>query len=146
MQNIFGLAGVVDSFLFYYFILMDNKHLFNRKSLKPLRSYLRNKSTSAESVLWNQLKSKNLEGRKFRRQQSIGNYIVDFYCPSEKLIIELDGDPHGDSLQIQKDMTRDKYLEALGFTVLRFENRFVFQEPEIVLNEIKKVFRKKMKF
>ena len=43
-------------------------------------------------------------------------------------------------------MTRDKYLEALGFTVLRFENRFVFQEPEIVLNEIRKVFRKKIKF
>ncbi len=121
---------------------MDKNHLYNRKSLKPLRSYLRNKSTSAESVLWNQLKSKNLEGRKFRRQQSIGNYIVDFYCPSEKLIIELDGDPHGDSIQIQKDMARDKYLEALGFTVLRFENRFVFQEPDIVLDEIRKVFRK----
>ena len=120
-RNINGLAGVVDSFL-------------------------RNESTSAESFSCNHLKSKNLEGRKFRRQQSIGNYIVDFYCPSEKLIIELDGDPHGDSLQIQKDMTRDKYLEALGFTVLRFENRFVFQEPEIVLNEIKKVFRKKIKF
>ena len=122
---------------------MDNKHLFNRKSLKPLRSYLRNNSTSAESVLWNQLKSKNLEGRKFRRQQSIGNYIVDFYCPSEKLIVELDGDPHGDPIQIQKDISRDKYLGALGFTVLRFENRFVFQEPEIVLNEIKKVFLKR---
>ena len=122
---------------------MDNKHLFNRKSLKPLRSYLRNNSTSAESVLWNQLKSKNLEGRKFRRQQSIGNYIVDFYCPSEKLIVELDGDPHGDPIQIQRDISRDKYLGALGFTVLRFENRFVFQEPEIVLNEIKKVFLKR---
>jgi very-short-patch-repair endonuclease len=125
---------------------MDNKHLFNRKSLKPLRSYLRNNSTSAESVLWNHLKSKSLEGRKFRRQQSIGNYIVDFYCPSEKLIIELDGDPHGDLIQIQKDINRDKILEALGFTVLRFENRFVFQEPEIVLNEIKKAFRKQIKF
>ena len=121
---------------------MDNKHLFNRKRLKPLRSYLRNNSTSAESALWNQLKSKNLEGRKFRRQQSIGNYIVDFYCPSEKLIVELDGDPHGDPIQIQKDITRDKYLEELEFTVLRFENRFVFQEQEIVLNEIRKVFRK----
>ncbi len=117
---------------------MDNNHLFNRKSLKPLRTYLRNKSTSAESVLWKYLKSKNLEGRKFRRQQSIGNYIVDFYCPSEKLIIELDGDPHGDSIQILKDITRDKYLEALGFTVLRFENRFVFQEPEIVQTFIPK--------
>ncbi len=125
---------------------MNNKHLFNQKSLKLLRSSLRNKSTSAESVLWNQLKSKNLEGRKFRRQQSIGNYIVDFYCPSEKLIIELDGDPHGDSQQIRKDMARDKYLEALGLTVLRFENRFVFEEPEYVLNEIRKVFRKEIKF
>ena len=123
---------------------MDSGYIFNRKSLKPLRSYLRNNSTSAESALWNHLKSKNLEGRKFRRQQSIGNYIVDFYCPSEKLIIELDRDPHGDPKQIQKDISRDKYLEALGFTVLRFENRFVFQEPEIVLNEIKKVFRKRI--
>jgi len=60
--------------------------------------------------------------------------------------IELDGDPHGDPIQIRKDMTRDKYLEALGFTVLRFENRFVFQEPEIVLNEIKNVFRKRLSF
>ncbi len=125
---------------------MDINQLHNRKSLKPLRTHLRNRSTSAESALWNYLKSKNLEGRKFRRQQSIGNYIVDFYCPSEKLIIELDGDPHGDSKQIQKDITRDKHLEDLGFTVLRFENRFVFQYPEIVLNEIKKVFRKQIKF
>ena len=121
MQNINGLVGVVDSIFLITFSLMDNKHLFNRKRLKPLRSSLRNKSTSDESVLWNQikwyeptsklwthcrckhrrirpnlrvrrslseggLKSRNLEGRKFRRQQSIGNYIVDFYCPSEKLI------------------------------------------------------------
>ena len=73
MQNIFGLAGVVDSTFHITFILMDNKHLFNRKSLKPLRSSLRNKSTSAESVLWNQLKSKDLEGKKLRRQHSTGN-------------------------------------------------------------------------
>ena len=89
------------------------------------------------------MKSGNLGGRKFRRQHSIDNYIVDFCCPSEKLIIELDGDPHGDYIRIEKDITRDKYLEELGFTVLRFENRFVFQEPEFVLNEIKKLFKKK---
>jgi very-short-patch-repair endonuclease len=56
----------------------------------------RNRSTSAEAALWEMLKSKKLEGRKFRRQYSIGSYIVDFCCPSEKLIIELDGDPHGE--------------------------------------------------
>jgi very-short-patch-repair endonuclease len=121
---------------------MDNKNLFNRKSLKPFRSYLRRKSTSAEGVLWNQLRSRNLDGRKFRRQQSIGKYIVDFYCPSEKLIIELDGDPHGDPARIHKDIVRDNYLKELGLTVLRFENRFVFQELEFVLNEIKKLFKK----
>jgi len=137
-----GTGWLIPCFLLT-FILMDNKHLFNRKSLKSFRSHLRKKSTSAEAVLWNKLKSGNLEGRKFRRQHSIDNYIVDFCCPSEKLIIELDGDPHGDYIRIEKDITRDKYLEELGFTVLRFENRFVFQEPEFVLNEIKKLFKKK---
>jgi very-short-patch-repair endonuclease len=70
---------------------MKNKNLFNRKSLKLLRSSLRNNFTSAEAVLWNMLKLKNINVRKFRRQYSIGNYIVDFCCTSEKLVIELDG-------------------------------------------------------
>jgi very-short-patch-repair endonuclease len=122
---------------------MENKNLFNRKSLKSYRLSLRNRSTSVEAELWDILKSKNLDGRKFRRQHSIGNYIVDFCCPSEKLIIELDGDPHGEYHKIEEDKNRDKYLESLGFTVLRFENRFVFQDPEYLKNEIKKVFNKK---
>jgi very-short-patch-repair endonuclease len=72
---------------------MINNNLFNRKNTKAFRSSLRNRSTSAEAALWNILKSKNLDGRKFRRQYSIDKYIVDFICPSEKLIIELDGAP-----------------------------------------------------
>ena len=75
---------------------MKNQNLFNRKSLKFFRSSLRNKSTSAEAELWNILKSKKLNAGKFRRQHSIGNYIVDFFCASEKLVIELDGNPHGE--------------------------------------------------
>ncbi len=121
---------------------MKNKNLFNRKNLKSFRSSLRNKSTSAEAVLWDILKSKNLNGRKFRRQHSIGNYIVDFYCTSEKLIIELDGNQHGENHKIEKDKIRDQYLEVLGFSILRFENRLVFQEPEFVKNEIRKIFKK----
>ena len=109
---------------------MENKHLFNKKGLKHFRSSLRNRSTSAEAALWNILKSKNLDGRKFRRQYNIGSYIVDFCCPSEKLIIELDGAPHGEYHRIQKDENRGKYIESLGFRVIRFENRFVFQDPE----------------
>ena len=121
---------------------MKNNNLFNRKDLKSFRSFLRNRATSAEVALWNILKSKQLDGRKFRRQYSISSYIVDFCCPSEKLIIELDGDPHEEYHKIQKDENRDKYLESLGFTALRFENRFVFQEPEYVKDEIRKVIKK----
>ena len=122
---------------------MNSKNLFSKRGLKSLRSSLRNRSTSAEVALWNLLKSRNLEGRKFRRQYSIGSYIVDFCCPSEKLIIELDGYPHGEYNKIHTDENRDKYLESLGFTVLRFENRFVFQEPEYLISEISKVIHKK---
>ena len=121
---------------------MKNKNLFNRKGLKSFRSSLRNRSTSAETALWNILKSRNLDGRKFRRQYSIDNYIVDFCCPSEKLIIELDGAPHGEYYRIQEDENRDKYIESLGFTVIRFENKVVFQEPEFLKKETRKSINK----
>ena len=89
--------------------------------------------------MWDILKSRNLDGRKFRRQYSIDNYIVDFCCPSEKLVIELDGAPHGEYHRILKGEIRDKYIESLGFTVIRFENRFVFKEPEYLKSEIRKI-------
>jgi len=68
---------------------------------------------------------------------------LTFFCASEKLIIELDGNPHGDYHKIEKDKKRDQYLEGPGFSVLRFENRLVFQEPEFVKNEIRKTFKRK---
>ena len=135
-------AGVVD-----YFnpnLMNSDQHLFNRKELGRYRINLRNNLTSAEASLWNLLKGRKVSGYKFRRQHSIGNYIVDFCCPSEKLIIELDGNVHGDYNQIVKDTDRDQYLQDLGFNVLRFENRFVFQDPEYVLREIKKSFKNKL--
>lgn len=91
--------------------------------------------------MWNILKSKKLEGRKFRRQHSIGKFVVDFCCPSEKLIVELDGAFHSEYTQIDKDADRTLYLESLGFRVIRFENRFVFQDPEYVKDEIRKIFK-----
>jgi very-short-patch-repair endonuclease len=121
---------------------MKDQNLFSRKSLKFYRSSLRNKSTSAEAELWKVLKSKRLNGRKFRRQHSVGNYIVDFFCASEKLVIELDGNPHGEYHNIKKDIKRDQYLEGLGFSILRFENRLVFQDPEFIKNEIIKTFKR----
>jgi len=91
------------------------KQILNRKELKGFRITLRKNLTSAEAALWNLLKSQKIEGVKFRRQYSLGNYIADFCSPSEKLIIELDGAVHGDYHQIEKDTIRDKYLEGLGF-------------------------------
>lgn len=66
----------------------------NKTELKPFRKKLRNNSTSAEATLWTYLQKSQLENRKFRRQNSLGNFIADFYCPSEKLVIELDGEDH----------------------------------------------------
>jgi very-short-patch-repair endonuclease len=111
----------------------------NKKFLKPYRKELRNNSTSAEAELWNHLKNKQLNGYKFRRQHSINNYIVDFFCPAESLIIELDGDSHGDYHSIEKDEKRDRDLNSLGYKVLRFENRFIFQDIDWVKEEILKV-------
>jgi very-short-patch-repair endonuclease len=124
------------------FITVKNHNILNRKKFKSFRRSLRNRSTSAEATLWGILKSKKLDGRKFRRQHGIGYYIVDFCCPSEKLVIELDGDQHGDHEQIEKDKKRDKYLEGLGFTVLRFENKFVFRDQDYITEEIRKIFNR----
>ena len=112
----------------------------NKKQLKSFRRELRNTSTSAEAELWNNLKGKQLEGRKFRRQQSIKNYIVDFYCSSEKLIIELDGESHGDYQKTYEDEDRDNDLQRMGYRILRFENRFVFEDIEWVKDEIRRNF------
>jgi very-short-patch-repair endonuclease len=122
---------------------MTKSHrIFNRPELKQYRKTLREKSTSAEVALWNLLKNKQLEGRKFRRQYSLGKYIADFCCPAEKLIIELDGQVHGDNAQIEKDIIRDQVIENFGFVILRFEIRLVFEIPESVLTEIKNNFKK----
>ena len=115
--------------------------LKNIPQLRDYRKNLRRNSTSAEAALWNLLKGKKLDGRKFRRQYSISKYILDFFCVSEQLAIELDGDLHGDYVIMQRDEQRERYLEANGIIVLRFENRFVFQEPEMVIDTIKKQFK-----
>ena len=116
--------------------------LHNRPHLKDFRKALRNHATGAEGELWKYLKSGQLQGRKFRRQHSIGNFIVDFYCPSEKLAIELDGQVHQHAVTEQADIERDKELESFEIKVLRFENKDVFQHLDAVLLEISSCFSK----
>lgn len=117
------------------------KQIHNRKSLKDNRKILRNNATSAEATLWTYLKGKQLCGRKFRRQQSIEDYIVDFYCFEEKLVIELDGAYHYDVGGQAYDEYRDIQLMALGLKILRFENVFIFENTEVVLEEIVQQFK-----
>ena len=114
--------------------------IHNWKYLKQTRKDLRNNLTPAEATLWKALQRKQLKGRKFRRQHSIGNFIVDFYCPSEKLIIELDGAHHFTSVGYENDLERDKTLMGMGFKILRFENQDVFDSLERVLETISSNF------
>ena len=111
------------------------------KHLKENRSELRKSLTPAEAFLWKHLKARQFEGRRFTRQHSIKNYIVDFYCAKEKLIIELDGEVHNNQLAQEKDNERTKILEELGYTVIRFENKMVFDNLASVFMEIKDSFR-----
>ena len=94
----------------------------NKKSLLEYRRRLRKQSTQAEITLWQHIRSGRLNGLKFKRQHSIGNYIVDFYCASKRLIVELDGGVHLNPEQIEKDKFRDQNLTEMDFTVLRFTN------------------------
>ncbi len=113
----------------------------NSVHLKPFRRQLRKRLTSAEATLWNSLKGKGLAGRKFRRQHSIDNYIVDFYCASEKVVVELDGTSHLEFSQSIHDDERNAILEHMGFAVLRFENKMVFEDLEGVLQIIYSHFK-----
>jgi very-short-patch-repair endonuclease len=77
-------------------------------------------------------------GKKFRRQQSIGPYIVDFYCPECRVVVELDGAPHYWIVGTDEyDAERTKYLERYGMKVIRFENRILYKNPEVVLESIR---------
>ncbi|MEO1009873.1 MAG: endonuclease domain-containing protein [Bacteroidota bacterium] len=115
---------------------MSPKRLHTKKELSEKRKYLRENMTPAEAFLWKRLKARQLEGRRFTRQHSIGNYIVDFYCAHEKLIIELDGEVHNNPTARAYDAKRTKYLNSLGFRVIRFENKMVFDALPSVLQEI----------
>lgn len=107
--------------------------LNNRKALKVKRKSLRHSVTPQEVVLWSRLRMNQL-GSKFRRQHSIGRYIIDFYCPEKKLVIEIDGSQHLDKEKYDKERT--DYLYKLGITVLRFWDNEVNTNIEGVIMKI----------
>jgi very-short-patch-repair endonuclease len=104
----------------------------NRQNARKMRRVL----TDVELKLWNELRAHRLMGLPFRRQMPIAGYIVDFACPSKKLIVEVDGCQHGDAANAAADKDRSLRLEALGWTVLRFWNDDVMRDIENVCQHI----------
>jgi very-short-patch-repair endonuclease len=105
------------------------------ENITEIAKSLRKKSTDAERLLWRHLRAKRLEGFKFRRQQSIENFVVDFVSFEKRIVIELDGSQH--QLEKDKDTKRDNWLEEQDFRVLRFWNNEVLRNIEGVLEVIK---------
>ena len=92
--------------------------------------------TEAEKLLWSKLRRKQINNYQFYRQKVIGNYIVDYYCPKAKIIIELDGSQHYNDEGVSKDKIRDAYLKSIGLEVLRFSDREIFENISGVLERI----------
>ena len=108
--------------------------IYNRHKQKENRKYLRNNSTLAETLLWQELKNNKL-GDKFRRQHGIGYYIADFYCHELKLAIEIDGNIH--LKQINEDIERQKIIEEDGIRFFRITSYEVENNINLVINQIK---------
>ncbi len=107
-----------------------------KPKLKPLARELRNAATPAEQCLWAKLRRKQLAGLQFYRQKPLAGHIVDFYCPAAHLVIELDGSQHQMQDKLAYDQLRTGVLQAMGLTVLRFDNRQVLLELAAVLTVI----------
>ena len=107
--------------------------------LKPLARQMRHEPTPAEGKLWQALRGRRLGGAKFRRQYAIDRFIVDFYCPAARLVVEVDGPVH--DYQPEQDAIRQQFLESLGLRVLRFRNEDVLTALEAVLDEISVVLQ-----
>ncbi len=112
--------------------------MYNDQILKIRRKSLRNNMPKPEQILWYFLRGKRLNGYKFRRQFSIGYYILDFYCPKLRLALEIDGDSHYSSDSIIYDQQRSDFLNSKNIHVLRFRNNQIFENIESVILEILK--------
>ena len=112
--------------------------IYNSTLVEAVRRLLRNNPTRCERLLWNRLRRKQL-GHLFRRQYSIGNYVVDFYCPSKRLVVELDGGQNNDKTTIEYDKQRTKSFEELGIRVMRFWNSEVVKNIDEIVEAIYRI-------
>ncbi|HEX5036311.1 MAG TPA: endonuclease domain-containing protein [bacterium] len=97
---------------------------------------LRANMTPAERALWDKLRAKQFMGLKFRRQHGIGRFVADFFCASQKLVIEVDGEIHEDPRQAFHDAERTKYFMELGLNVIRYSNEAILKDLEATLFQL----------
>ena len=105
-------------------------------SLKGRARALHKSITESETALWSRLRGKQLLNIQFYRQRPIGQYIVDFFAPRARLVVEVDGSQHMEKNHLQRDKNRDQYLTGLGVKVLRFDSRVVLTETDAVMEVI----------
>ncbi len=110
--------------------------LYNHPTLKSRRRLLRRNFTDAERLLWSKLRHRQLMGVKFFRQYSVGQYILDFYAPTQRLAIEVDGGQHGEIARANHDRQRTEYLQQLRITVIRFQNIEVLKNIDGVIEQV----------
>lgn len=111
------------------------REIFNQEKHNSLRKELRNNPVKSERIFWQHIKGKQ-NGFKFRRQQGIGPYIIDFYCPEIKLVVEIDGLTHAEEEVFENDQLRQKYLENLGLIVKRYSTEDVFNNLGQILDDL----------
>lgn len=104
---------------------------------------LRRSETDSERVLWDALRDRRLLGRKFRRQQAIGPFVVDFYCAAERLVIEIDGSIHDDEAQIAADRSRQQAIESINIRFVRVRSELVISDLPAALRLVASAFQKK---
>lgn len=112
-------------------------HLSNDPSTKDFRRQLRRESTPCERILWKRLRNKQVLDLKFRQQHGYGAYVLDFYCPTIRLCIEVDGDTHDGDEAREHDRERTEFLNQQGITVIRFRNEEIEGDVENVVCKIK---------
>ena len=110
--------------------------MISRDIRRAAAKKLRANTTPHERILWRALKKLPIEGTHFRRQAPIGRYVVDFFCPAKRLIIELDGGHHNDDATAARDSERQAWLEQEGYRVIRFWNSDVASDLMAVMERI----------
>ena len=114
------------------------------RNLKQVARGLRNETTRSEQMLWARLRGRQMQSVQFYRQKPIGAYIVDFYAPKAKLVVEVDGPQHSDLDHRENDARRDAYLAGAGLRVLRFSNTQVLQKLDEVVTLIAKALMERI--